>query len=93
MKEFPRIPYLVSIYSLLAVNVLLLLKGELDAASCYEAMENWPMVSLPHGAAGAKKGSSKTNTFIQGYQEIVLSSTTMTQEEKPQRKQHQSTVR
>ena len=34
---------------------IVITEGELDAASCYEAMENWPMVSLPHGAAGAKK--------------------------------------
>ena len=30
-------------------------EGELDAASCYEAMPGWPMVSLPHGATSAKK--------------------------------------
>ena len=28
-------------------------EGELDAASCYEAMPGWPMVSLPHGCASA----------------------------------------
>ena len=55
MKEFPLTPYLVSIYSLVLVNVIVITEGELDAASCYEAMENWPMVSLPHGAASAKK--------------------------------------
>ena len=30
-------------------------EGELDAASCQEAMPGWPMVSLPSGAAAAKK--------------------------------------
>ena len=39
-------------------------EGELDAASCYEAMPSWPMVSLPHGAAAAKKDIPKTNTTI-----------------------------
>ena len=47
-------------------------EGELDAASCYEAMPNWPMVSLPHGAASAKKDIQKQIPLFQGYQEIVL---------------------
>ena len=47
-------------------------EGELDAASCYEAMPNWPMVSLPHGAAGAKKDIQKCIPLLQGYEEIVL---------------------
>ena len=51
---------------------IVITEGELDAASCYEAMENWPMVSLPHGAAGAKKDLQKQIPLLQGYQEIVL---------------------
>ena len=47
-------------------------EGELDAASCYEAMPGWPMVSLPHGAASAKKDVQKQIPFFQGYEEIVL---------------------
>ena len=47
-------------------------EGELDAASCYEAMSGWPMVSLPHGAASAKKDIQKQIPFFQGYDEIVL---------------------
>ena len=47
-------------------------EGELDAASCYEAMPNWPMVSLPHGAASAKKDLQKQLPLFQGYEEIVL---------------------
>ena len=47
-------------------------EGELDAASCYEAMPNWPMVSLPHGAASAKKDIQKQIPLFQGYEEIVL---------------------
>ena len=47
-------------------------EGELDAASCYEAMPNWPMVSLPHGAAGAKKDIQNCIPLLQGYEEIVL---------------------
>ena len=34
-------------------------EGELDAASCYQAMPGWQMVSLPSGAASAKKSIQK----------------------------------
>ena len=47
-------------------------EGELDAASCYEAMPGWPMVSLPHGCAAAKKDIQKQIPLFQGYEEIVL---------------------
>ena len=47
-------------------------EGELDAAICYEAMSGWPMVSLPHGAASAKKDIQKQIPLFQGYSEIVL---------------------
>ena len=47
-------------------------EGELDAASCYEAMPGWPMVSLPHGCAAAKKDCQKQIPLFQGYDEIVL---------------------
>jgi twinkle protein len=51
---------------------IVITEGELDAASCYQAMENWPMVSLPHGAASAKKDIQKQIPFLQGYKEIIL---------------------
>ena len=47
-------------------------EGELDAASCYEVMPGWPMVSLPHGAASAKKDCQKQIPFFQGYDEVVI---------------------
>jgi len=47
-------------------------EGELDAASCYEAMPGWPMVSLPSGAASAKKSIQRNLEWLQGYEEIVL---------------------
>jgi len=47
-------------------------EGELDAASCYEVMSGWPMVSLAHGAAGGKKDIQKALPFLQGYAEICL---------------------
>jgi len=47
-------------------------EGELDAASCYEAMPGWPMVSLPHGAASAKKDIQKQIPLFQGYESIII---------------------
>jgi twinkle protein len=47
-------------------------EGELDAASCCQAMPTWPHVSLPNGAAGAKKAVQKNLEWLQGYEEIVL---------------------
>jgi twinkle protein len=47
-------------------------EGELDAASCCEAMPGWPMVSLPSGAAAARKSIQRALPWLQGYEEIVL---------------------
>jgi twinkle protein len=47
-------------------------EGELDAASCSEIMPTWPMVSLPTGAAGAKKAIQKNLEWLQGYEKIIL---------------------
>jgi twinkle protein len=47
-------------------------EGELDAASCSEVMPGWPMVSLPSGAAAAKKSIQRALEWLQGYEEIVL---------------------
>lgn len=47
-------------------------EGELDMLSCVEAMPNWPMVSLPNGAASAKKSIQNQLEWLQGYEEIVL---------------------
>ena len=51
---------------------IVITEGELDAASYYESMPGWPMVSLPHGAASAKKDLQKQIPLLQGYEEIVL---------------------
>ena len=47
-------------------------EGELDAASCYQAMPGWQMVSLPSGAASAKKSIQKALEWLQGYDEVCL---------------------
>jgi len=51
---------------------IIVYEGELDAASGYEAMTGWPHVSLPHGAASARKDIQKQYDLFQGYAEIVL---------------------
>ena len=47
-------------------------EGELDAASCQEAMPGWQMVSLPSGAAAARKSIQRAIPWLQGYEEVVL---------------------
>ena len=47
-------------------------EGELDAASCLEIAPTWAVVSLPSGAASAKKSIQKNLQFLQGYDQIVL---------------------
>jgi twinkle protein len=47
-------------------------EGELDAASCQEAMPGWPMVSLPSGAAAAKKSIQRALPWLQNFEEVVL---------------------
>jgi len=51
---------------------LTIYEGELDAASGYAAMPTWPHVSLPNGAAGAKKDLQRVIELTQGYETIVL---------------------
>ena len=51
---------------------IVITEGELDAASCLEVAPTWPVVSLPTGAAGAKRAIQKNLQFLQGYDEVVL---------------------
>ena len=51
---------------------IVITEGELDAASCFECMPGWPMVSLPSGAASAKKAVKANLELLQGYDDIVL---------------------
>ena len=51
---------------------IIVYEGELDALSAWEAYPNWAHVSLPHGAASAKKDIQKQLQLFQGYDEIVL---------------------
>ena len=45
---------------------IVITEGELDAASCAEAMPGWQMVSLPAGAAAAKEVSAEELTVSTG---------------------------
>ena len=52
---------------------VVIFEGELDAASGAQAMPgNWPMVSLPSGAAGAKRAIQANLEWLQGYKKIIL---------------------
>jgi len=51
---------------------VIITEGELDAASCQEAMPGWPHVSLPSGAHSAKKSIQRALPWLQGFEEVVL---------------------
>ena len=51
---------------------IVITEGELDAATYHEYMPSWDVVSLPTGAAGAKKAVQKNYEFLQGYETIIL---------------------
>ena len=51
---------------------LVITEGELDAASCSQAQPGWPVVSLPSGAAGAKRAIQQNLDWLQEFEEIVL---------------------
>ena len=50
---------------------IMVYEGELDALSGWEAYPNWAHVSLPHGAASAKK-AYKTLQLFQGYENCLI---------------------
>ena len=47
-------------------------KDELDAASVSQALGDYPVVSLPSGAAGAAKAMKKNYEWLQQYEKIIL---------------------
>lgn len=52
---------------------LVITEGELDALSVSQAQGNkWPVVSLPHGAAGGKKAIKANLEFIESFEEVIL---------------------
>ena len=51
---------------------IVITEGEIDAATCREALPTWEMVSLPNGAAAAKKSIQKNLEWLQNWESIVL---------------------
>jgi len=51
---------------------IVITEGELDCASYAELYPTWDCVSLPTGAASAKKAIQKNLEFLQGYEEVLL---------------------
>lgn len=49
-------------------------EGEIDALTMAEIQGHgkWPVVSLPNGAAGAKKALSKANDYLSNFETVVL---------------------
>lgn len=47
-------------------------EGEVDALSYAEVQPSWPVVSLPSGAAAARKALQANLEWLQGYEEIVI---------------------
>ena len=51
---------------------IVICEGELDAATCREAFPSWESVSLPHGAASAKKAMQHNYEWLSTWEEVVL---------------------
>ena len=61
-----------SIYGLVQENALLSQKENLMQHHAVQVQPTWPMVSLPSGAASAKKAIQNNLELLQGYEEVVL---------------------
>ena len=51
---------------------LVITEGEMDAMSVWEAQPGWAVVSIPNGAASAKKAIQNNYDYINHYDKIVL---------------------
>jgi len=51
---------------------LVIVEGEMDAMSVWEAQPNWCVVSIPNGAAAAKKAIQNNYEWINYYDKVVL---------------------
>lgn len=47
-------------------------EGEIDALSVAEVMRGWPVVSIQHGATGAKKDLKQQIEYLESFEEIVI---------------------
>lgn len=53
-------------------KALVITEGEIDCMSVWQARPNWPVVSVPNGAAGAKKALEHQISWCLGFDEIIL---------------------
>ena len=51
---------------------VIITEGELDAMSVHEIFPNWPVVSLPNGAAAAKKSIQAQLEWLQEFEYVIL---------------------
>ena len=51
---------------------MVICEGEIDAATCREAFPTWEAVSLPYGAAAAKKSIKHNYEWLENWDEVVL---------------------
>jgi twinkle protein len=51
---------------------LVITEGEIDCLSVYQARPTWPVVSIPNGAASAKKSLQAQLDWLLGFDEIIL---------------------
>lgn len=51
---------------------IVITEGELDCLSVYQIRPTWPVVSLPNGAAGAKKALQHQLKWLMGFESIIL---------------------
>ena len=51
---------------------LIITEGEIDCLSVYQAIGNFPVVSIPNGAAGAKKAIKDNLAWIERFEEVVI---------------------
>lgn len=53
-------------------KTIVITEGEFDCLSVFSARPNWPVVSVPNGAQGAKKALSNQLPYLLGFSEIIL---------------------
>ena len=83
MKVRDQINSLANIFSPPAEERIVITEGELDAASCYEVMSGWPMVSPTSWCGSSKKTCRKPYPSCKATKRSSSSSTTMKQGVRP----------
>lgn len=53
-------------------KMVVVTEGEIDAVATRQALGDWPVVSLPNGAGGARRDLAKQIAWLETFQKIVL---------------------